>query len=199
MTSSDRSVRPFGPARQRALSSRMVFLALTAGLVACVGAGAALAARSDKWWWDYGGGPSGSQYVELDQIKKSNVSQLDVAWYYPYGTTVFNPIVVEDVIYGYGRSGSLIALDASTGKEIWIHEGLTGLNPRGVNYWQSPDGRDRRSSASTASCRASTPGPGSRFSRSERTASSISARGCGAAKPPCASSRTTRARSSAIC
>lgn len=107
---------------------------------------AALAAngRSDKWWWDYGGGPGSSHFVDLDQIKKSNVGQLDMAWFYPHGTTGFNPIVVDDVMYVLGRNNSLIALDATTGTEIWIHEGLTGINSRGINYWQTPDGKDRR-------------------------------------------------------
>jgi quinoprotein glucose dehydrogenase len=105
----------------------------------------ASADRSDKWWWDYGGGPSSSHFVDLDQIKKSNVSQLEVAWFYPHGATGFNPIVVEDVMYALGRNGSaLIALDATTGKEIWIHDGLTGIITRGVNYWQSQSGKDRR-------------------------------------------------------
>ena len=30
-------------------------------------------------------------------------------------------------IYGKGRNSSLVALDAATGKEIWIHEGLQGM------------------------------------------------------------------------
>lgn len=41
---------------------------------------------------------------------------------------------------GYHESQSV----ASIGKEIWIHEGLNGMTSRGVNYWQSDDGKDRR-------------------------------------------------------
>src|SRR4029077_19756841 len=43
-----------------------------------------------------------------------------------------------------GRNGSMIGLDAATGKEIWIHEGLTGMTGRGVNFWASEDGKDKR-------------------------------------------------------
>ena len=43
-----------------------------------------------------------------------------------------------------GRNNSLIALDATTGKELWIHEGLGGIVSRGINYWQSADGKDKR-------------------------------------------------------
>jgi quinoprotein glucose dehydrogenase len=100
--------------------------------------------RTGKWWWDNLAGPDSSSYVDLDQIKKSNVKQLEVAWTYPYAASGFNPVVVDDVMYMYGRNGSLIALDASTGKEIWIHEGLNGLPSRGINYWQSEDGKQKR-------------------------------------------------------
>jgi quinoprotein glucose dehydrogenase len=98
----------------------------------------------DKGWWDYGGDPASSHFVNVDQINKSNVGTLEVAWSYPHAATGFNPIVVEDVMYALGRNNSLIALDATTGKEIWIHEGLNGINSRGINYWQSEDGTDRR-------------------------------------------------------
>src|SRR4029450_5191199 len=100
--------------------------------------------RRSKGWWDFGGGPSASKFVDLDQIKKSNVGQLEVAWFYPYALPGFNPVVVDDVIYVAGRNNALIALDAATGKEIWIHDGLAGMTSRGVNYWQSEDGRDKR-------------------------------------------------------
>jgi len=114
-------------------------------LVVFVGLAVAASDRSDKWWWDYGGGPSGSHFVDLDQIKKSNVNQLEVAWFYPHGATGFNPVVVDDVMYVLGRNAAaLIALDATTGKELWIHDGLNGIITRGINYWKSADGKDRR-------------------------------------------------------
>jgi quinoprotein glucose dehydrogenase len=102
------------------------------------------AERRQREWLDYGGGPSNSKFSTLKQIDRSNVSKLEVAWAYPYGETLFNPIVARGVVYGKGRNSSLIALDASTGKEIWIHEGLLGMTRRGANYWESEDGRDRR-------------------------------------------------------
>ena len=36
-------------------------------------------------WKDYASGPDGAEYSVLDQIKRSNVSQLRVAWSYPTG------------------------------------------------------------------------------------------------------------------
>src|SRR5438045_2853241 len=101
---------------------RLSFVVIAATLLALTTTCVMLAARSTKWWWDNLGGPDSSAFADLDQIKKSNVAQLDVAWTYPYASPGFNPIVVEDVIYTSGRNGSLVALEASTGKEIWIHE-----------------------------------------------------------------------------
>jgi quinoprotein glucose dehydrogenase len=97
-----------------------------------------------KSWRDYGGSPDNSKFSPLKQVDKSNVTKLEVAWNYPYGETQFNPIVMHGVVYGKGRNSSLVALDAVTGKEIWIHDGLQGLTGRGINYWESKDGKDRR-------------------------------------------------------
>jgi quinoprotein glucose dehydrogenase len=112
-----------------------------AGLAAAV-----LAAGGERAqeWRDYGGGPDNAKFSTLKHINKSNVSRLDVAWIYPYGETGFNPIVAHGVVYAKGRNNSLVALDAGTGKEIWIHDGLEGITRRGVNYWESKDGKDRR-------------------------------------------------------
>src|SRR3954452_2272207 len=100
--------------------------------------------KNGKWWHDNLTGPDSSNYVDLDQIKKSNVDEMEVAWTYPYAVGGFNPIAVDDTVYLSGRNGALVALDASTGKEIWIHEGLNGMTSRGINYWQSDDGKERR-------------------------------------------------------
>ena len=100
-----------------------------------------------KVWSDNGGGPDNSHFSALNQITKQNVGQLDVAWSYPSNDTisyVWNPLIVGNVMYVLARNNSLVALDAATGKEIWIHEALMGIAPRGINYWESKDHKDRR-------------------------------------------------------
>ena len=95
-------------------------------------------------WRDYAGGPDSSRFVAATQITKSNVHRLAVAWTYPEGQTDFNPLVVRGVVYGRGPKDSFVALDAATGKPIWIHDGVPGFNSRGMNYWESQDGKGRR-------------------------------------------------------
>jgi quinoprotein glucose dehydrogenase len=107
----------------------------------------AAAQQTRDAWSHYGGGLDSSHFVALDQIDKSNVSRLEVAWTYPTGDSrsyIFNPIVIDNVMYVLARNSSLVALDASTGKEIWIHDNLPGLASRGIAYWGSKDRRDRR-------------------------------------------------------
>ena len=90
------------------------------------------------------GRPDSSRFVASTQITKSNVQQLQVAWTYPAGHTDFNPVVVGGIVYGRGPEGSFVALDAATGKQLWIHSGVQGFNTRGINYWESKDGKSRR-------------------------------------------------------
>lgn len=98
-------------------------------------------------WTQYGGGPDQSKYFDAAEINKQNVNQLEVAWSYstedniPY---MFQPIVVDTVMYVYGKNASLIALSVVSGKEIWIHTNLQGLTRRGLNYWESKNGKDKR-------------------------------------------------------
>jgi glucose dehydrogenase len=101
-------------------------------------------------WRDYGGAEDSSQYSALAEINRSNVSKLEVAWTYPTGDTrkyYFNPIEVDGLVYVLAKNNSIVALDASSGKEVWIHttDPETKLiTNRGINYWESRDRSDRR-------------------------------------------------------
>ena len=114
------------------------------GLIGC----ALFAQQPHTTWSDFGGGPDHSQYSALTQINRSNVSQLKVAWTYPIGDGnpyLFNPVVADGVMYVMGKNSSIVAVDAATGKEIWSHANGRGpITTRGINYWQSADGKERR-------------------------------------------------------
>jgi len=102
---------------------------------------------SHKTWQQYGGAPDQSKYFDALQITKQNVSHMKVAWIYPAGDSIpyfFSPIVVDTIMYVLAKNSSLIAVNAMTGKEIWIHAGLNGISRRGINYWESKDKMDKR-------------------------------------------------------
>ena len=103
-------------------------------------------------WTSYSGGAHSSQYSALAQINRSNVSQLEVAWTFPVtGSVIFNPLIIDGVMYLQASNNTLAAVDAATGKERWRKQyTLPGAqNPstfgaRGMNYWESADRKDRR-------------------------------------------------------
>jgi quinoprotein glucose dehydrogenase len=96
-------------------------------------------------WDQYQGGADSSQYSSLEQIDKSNVANLLVAWTYPTTENYsFNPLIVENVMYVVAHNRSIVALDAATGAEIWRHANEGQVGARGMNYWESEDRSDRR-------------------------------------------------------
>jgi glucose dehydrogenase len=129
-------------------STRWVVALGAVTLVAVTGvatvASRATTPRAPREWRDFGGSPDSSRFVAATQIDKSNVGRLEVAWTYPAGATDFNPLFVRGVVYGRIRDTGLVALDAATGKELWTHDAIPGFGLRGVNYWESADGADRR-------------------------------------------------------
>jgi quinoprotein glucose dehydrogenase len=103
-----------------------------------------------KTWSDYGGSADSAQYSALKQIDRSNVAQLQVAWTYGTGDGkkyAFNPLEAGGLLYVLAKNNSIVALDAATGKQVWIHENgpdVRVITNRGLNYWVSKDGSDRR-------------------------------------------------------
>lgn len=114
--------------------------------------------RSLVNWETYLGDKTSSQYSQLDQINRENVAQLEVAWIYRSGDAredgrsqiQCNPIIIDSVLYGTSPRLKLLAVHASTGREIWRfdpagsvdgEDGPSGVN-RGVAYWT--DGDDAR-------------------------------------------------------
>ena len=134
---------PFGRIKVGHTRMRWAVLILSMALLTPLGNGQG----RQQSWSEFGGSADNSHHVTLDQIDKSNVSQLEVAWTYPTqdnSSYVFNPLVVDNVMYVLARNTSLVAIDATSGKELWIHENLSGIAQRGINYWESKDRRDRR-------------------------------------------------------
>lgn len=98
--------------------------------------------------WDaYLGGSDSSQYSSLNQINKTNVTQLQVAWTYPTGAgqpTHFNPLVAGGRMYVVTGDNKVAALDPATGRELWKSTEAGRMSGRGFNYWRNADGSDER-------------------------------------------------------
>jgi glucose dehydrogenase len=99
-----------------------------------------------RGWPALGGGPQGIRYSSLDQINRTSVRQLEVAWTFDSGEEgglQASPIVVGGVVYTTTPKHHVVALDAATGTLLWKFDSgikLSGAN-RGVTYWASGDDR----------------------------------------------------------
>jgi quinoprotein glucose dehydrogenase len=124
----------------------------TAGSFTAYGSGApAATAEQATQDWPMYGGHAGTHYSNLSQINRGNVKNLVVAWKYDTGEKgglEVNPIIVGKVLYACTPAGSVIALDAATGKLLWkFAPAVPGrVLTRGVSYWT--DGHESRIFAS---------------------------------------------------
>ncbi len=101
-------------------------------------------------WSVYLGDATSSHYSTLDQINRTNVAELEVAWIYRTGDAdstgrtqiQCNPIIIDTVLYATSPQLKVLALHAATGEAFWkfdpyaagaVKEGI-GIN-RGVSYW----------------------------------------------------------------
>ena len=113
-------------------------------------------------WTTYGANLASHRYSPADQITKDNFNQLRIAWRLktdllgPRIDTLYSstPLLVDRVLYTTaGMRRAVIALNPTTGEMLWLHsedEGVRGQNAirqgagRGLSYWASANGQDRR-------------------------------------------------------
>jgi quinoprotein glucose dehydrogenase len=113
-------------------------------------------------WTTYGSNLASHRYSPADQITRDNFNSLQIAWRLktdflgPTPDTLYSatPLVVGQVLYTTaGMRRAAIALNAATGEMLWMHaedEGRRGTSAirngagRGLSYWASADGNDRR-------------------------------------------------------
>ena len=104
-------------------------------------------------WPVYRGDPKGNQYVAMAQIHAANVHKLRPAWEYHTGdanqrsTMHANPIVVNGIMYITTPALKAVALNAATGRELWVFDPakynngeVVRLRNRGVTYWKGAEG-----------------------------------------------------------
>jgi quinoprotein glucose dehydrogenase len=144
----------------------VLFAACAVALVASIGnavdAQSKSAAASNEWP-TYGHDPGGKRFSPLTQLTPGNVGQLEVAWVYHmrpapatpppapaptpapgrgrgrgsgFAVSETTPIVIDGVMYITSPYGKVVALDSSTGKELWAYQVPSGApSTRGVEYW----------------------------------------------------------------
>jgi quinoprotein glucose dehydrogenase len=127
----------------------LIALATVASLPLTAQSGAA-----DGEWRYYGGDPGNTRYSPLDQINRTNVKDLRVAWRWkaanfgpqPDYNFQATPLMIGGVLYTTAGSRRVVAaIDAATGETLWMYrhdEGVRGLmapnrapSGRGVAYW----------------------------------------------------------------
>ena len=111
----------------------MRFAAISAALIFAAGVGAIAGPMDGKHshaasepakkntadWPVYGGTAENNHFSSLQQINRSNVRQLAVAWTFDTGESgglQTSPIVVDGVLYGLTPSQKVFALNAATGQ-----------------------------------------------------------------------------------
>jgi len=120
-----------------------------------------LPALSGQQWPHFGGDAGGRKYAPHKQIHRGNVGNLKVAWTHHSGDvsdgkqfpvrSAFEatPLMVDGVLYFPTAFNRLVALEAETGKQLWIFDpkinresGRNLFIHRGAAYWT--DGRQKR-------------------------------------------------------
>jgi len=125
---------------------KQLMLALMASTAILIGAAAdAQTAPDAKEWPTYGHDAGGMRFSPLTQITPANVADLQPAWTYhmkPQGAaggfqqTEATPLVIGGIMYVPSPYGQVVALDATSGKEVWVYKLPSGQPAfRGVEYF----------------------------------------------------------------
>jgi quinoprotein glucose dehydrogenase len=132
----------------------LVMLASALG-VASVAAAPHSSAPLASDWPNYGNDDGGARFSPLTQINPTNVATLKLAWTYhmnptpnltaqraggrprPNPSSTATPIEVRGVLYLPTPYGRIVALNATTGNQIWAYALPERDQPpfRGVSYW----------------------------------------------------------------
>ncbi len=91
-------------------------------------------------WPVYKADRASTSYSALDQINRSNVSRLEVAWTFQSGdeelyTIECNPLVVNGIMYLTSPMVRVFALDAATGDVLWRFDPYSHGAPRDLARW----------------------------------------------------------------
>jgi len=153
-----RSAATAARARRQPVRAAGIAVALCATCAAPGAAPAQAPAASD--WGYYGGDAFGQRFSSLDQINRSNVTRLTVAWTYRTGergagfasagklTFEATPVLAFGQLYLETATNVVIALDPESGRLRWRFDPhvdrtrrYAEASSRGVSVWESTDAR----------------------------------------------------------
>ena len=82
-------------------------------------------AKEPQNWMTYSGDYSGKRFSTLDQINLTNVRTLTAKWVYQTAATgklETTPLVVDGILYATAQDDRAFALDARSGRPIWMYQ-----------------------------------------------------------------------------
>jgi alcohol dehydrogenase (cytochrome c) len=82
-------------------------------------------AKEPQNWLMYSGDYAGRRFSTLDQINTKSVPSLSAKWVYQTaaaGRIETTPLVVDGILYGTAQDDRAFALDARTGRPIWMYQ-----------------------------------------------------------------------------
>src|SRR5579864_7877571 len=82
-------------------------------------------AKEPQNWLTYSGDYAGRRFSTLDQVNAANVHSLAAKWVYQTAATgkfETTPLVVDGILYATGQDDRAFALDARTGRPIWMYQ-----------------------------------------------------------------------------
>ena len=99
-------------------------------------------------WKRSHGDASSSRFSSLDQINRDNVTKLQVAWTYRSndGKSFLqaNPMIIDGVVYAPTVGHKVVAIDGSSGEELWRFDARERPAMRGMAYWEGDENHDPR-------------------------------------------------------
>jgi alcohol dehydrogenase (cytochrome c) len=113
------------------VSLRFLFLFMLAGLLAVSAHGQVTferlvnSGKESQNWLTYSGDYLGRRFSRLDQVNAKNVRTLVAKWVYQTGATgklETSPLVVDGIFYATAQDDRAFALDARTGRPIWMYQ-----------------------------------------------------------------------------
>src|SRR5438094_769545 len=115
-------------------------------LLLCASSLAAQTGAKNGEWKTYGGDLGNTHYSPLDQINASNFNSLQIAWRFktdnlgaqPEFNLESTPLMVNGVLYSTaGTRRAVVAIDARTGRRLWIFHTIPLPNEYGAETWEN--------------------------------------------------------------